>query len=204
MTFADQTLSGFLDALASPDPTPGGGTASAVAGAMGASLLIMVSGLAKSRNSTEAEKHSLTGARHALRPLTARLMDLADADTEAFNVVMSAYRLPKATDEEKTARSAAIQEGLRQASVVPLDTLRVCEQALCQAVEVATCGNRSAVSDVGVAIGLIEAAALGAEANVMINLVSVKDDAFKDATTLETTRLAFTVKAHAASARAEL
>lgn len=179
----------LLAALAGSDPTPGGGTAAAIAGAMGASLLVMVTGLAKSKNNADDEKAALAGARASLEPIAAQLMTLADADTEAFNAVMAAYRLPKSTDEEKTARTGAIQDALRGATVVPLDTLRACADAITHGRLVATHGNRSAASDVGVAIGLLKAAAEGAAANVRINLVSLKDESFKTATDAEASRL---------------
>ena len=79
------TVAGLLSALASPDPTPGGGTAAAIAGAMGTSLLVMVTGLAKSKTNTDDEKAALAGARAALEPISVQLTQLADADTEAFN-----------------------------------------------------------------------------------------------------------------------
>src|SRR5690348_15660973 len=94
--FADMTVAQLLAALASPNPTPGGGTAAAIAGAMGASLLVMVTGLAKSKNNTDEEKAALAAARSAIEPIAARLPALGDADTDAFNEVMAAYRLPKA------------------------------------------------------------------------------------------------------------
>ena len=183
------TVAGLLSALASPDPTPGGGTAAAIAGAMGTSLLVMVTGLAKSKSNTDDEKAALTGARSALEPIATRLTQLADADTDAFNAVMAAYRLPKATDGEKASRSGAIQEALRAATVVPLDTLRACADAIDRGQAVAAHGNRSASSDVGVAIGLLKAAADGAAANVRINLTSLKDESFKTEAEAETTRL---------------
>ena len=183
------SVAGLLSALASPDPTPGGGTAAAITGAMGTSLLVMVTGLAKSKSNTDDEKAALRGARSALEPITTRLTQLADADTEAFNAVMGAYRLPKATDDEKVMRSAAIQEALRAATVVPLDTLRACADAIDRGQTVAAHGNRSASSDVGVAIGLLKAAADGAAANVRINLTSLKDESFKTEAEAETTRL---------------
>lgn len=198
------TVAQFLGALARPDPTPGGGTAAALAGAMAASLLVMVSGLAKSHTNTEAEKEALAAARQALQPLGATLVDLADADSAAFDHVLSAYRLPKATDDEKVARSAAIQSALQGATVVPLHTLRACTEALAQAGVVAACGNRSAVSDVGVAIGLLEAAAAGAEANVRINLGSVHNLHFTSVTGDETGRLVSDASRLAAAARAHL
>src|SRR5688572_28195585 len=122
--FAEMTVGQLLDALSSSEPTPGGGTAAAIAGAMGAALLVMVTGLAKSRNNTDEEKAALGKARAVLQPLTTDLTRLADADSDSFNAVMAAYRLPKATDEEKAARSRAIQGALRGATIVPLDTLR--------------------------------------------------------------------------------
>jgi formiminotetrahydrofolate cyclodeaminase len=198
--FSDMTVAGLLGALASPDPTPGGGTAAAIAGAMGTSLLVMVTGLAKSKSNTDDEKAALAGARAELEPITARLTQLADADTEAFNAVMAAYRLPKATDDEKAARSRAIQDGLRAATVVPLDTLRACAIAIDHGRAVAAHGNRSASSDVGVAIGLLKAAADGAAANVRINLTSLKDEVFRTATEDETTRVLSAATAAASDA----
>lgn len=183
------TVAQLLAALASPDPTPGGGTAAAIAGAMGTSLLVMVTGLAKSRNNLDDEKAALATARAALEPITARLMELADADSAAFNAVMAAYRLPKASDDDKAARTQAIQAALRGATEIPLETLRACADALARAGAVAEYGNPSAASDVGVAIGLLRAAVSGAAANVRINLTGLKDEAFKAATDAETTRL---------------
>lgn len=204
MSFADRSLSAFLDALASPDPTPGGGTASAVAGAMGASLLVMVTGLAKSRHSTDEEKAALAVAREALVPLRDRLSALADEDARSFDAVMAAYRSPKSTDDEKAARKVAIQRALQGATQVPLDTVQASAEAMTQAEAVAACGNPSASSDVGVAIGLIEAAAAGAAANVRINLEGMADAGFTSSTTAELSRLIERVTAAAARARAAL
>src|SRR6476620_2591246 len=108
VSFSSMSVAQLLAALASPDPTPGGGTAAAIAGAMGGSLLVMVTGLAKSNTNTDSEKVALAEARARIEPIVARLTQLADADTEAFNAVMAAYRLPKATDDENAARTRAI------------------------------------------------------------------------------------------------
>ena len=183
------TVAQLLAALASPDPTPGGGTAAAIAGAMGTSLLVMVTGLARSKNNLDQEKAALGVARAALEPISRRLMELADADTQAFNDVMAAYRLAKSTDEEKAARTRAIQAALRGATEVPLETLRACTGALAHAGAVVDNGNASAASDAGVAIGLLRAAAEGAAANVRINLTGLKDAAYVEATGAETARL---------------
>lgn len=194
----------LLDALSSSEPTPGGGTAAAIAGAMGASLLVMVTGLARSRNNTDEEKAALGDARDVLVPLTADLARLADADTEAFNGVMAAYRLPKGSDVEKAARSRAIQDALRGATIAPLDTLRACADALAQAQAVAQHGNRSAASDAGVAVALLRAAAAGAHANVRANLDSIKDEEFKSTTDAEAARLSSAAMADASNAMQRL
>lgn len=203
-TFAGLAVSRFLDALSSPEPTPGGGTAAAIAGAMGASLLAMVAGLPRTRHNTDEERAVLAGVRAAVQPMAARLLTLADADSEAFNEVMAAYKLPKGTEDEKAARSAAIQQGLRRATAAPLDTTRLAAAALAQATLVARFGNRSAASDVGVALGLLEAAAAGAALNVRANLESVKDQAFVEETAATLAQLASTVASDLADARAHL
>lgn len=204
MSFANQPVSAFLDALASSEPTPGGGTAAAIAGAMGVSLLLMVTGLARSKTDTDAEKDELADARAALGPIRQRLVGLADTDTHAFNAVIAAYRLPKTTDEEKAARSAKIQRALHDATSVPLETLRACVDAMEQSVKVAANGNRAATSDAGVAVGLLEAAANGAEANVQANLTSLKDEGFRKVTAAEAARLMREARAQVSAARTQL
>jgi formiminotetrahydrofolate cyclodeaminase len=194
----------LLEALASPNPTPGGGTAAAIAGAMGASLLIMVTGLAKSRNNTDEEKAALAGARAALTPLGKHLAELADADAQSFDRVMAAYRLPKISDEEKAARTQAIQAALQGATTVPLETLRACADVIAQARVVAEHGNRSAASDAGVAVSLLQAAAAGADANVRINLDGIKDEVFRNTIGGEASRLSSAVAADAATAMRHL
>jgi glutamate formiminotransferase/formiminotetrahydrofolate cyclodeaminase len=198
--FADLTLSAFLDQLANSEPTPGGGTASAIAGAMGTSLLIMVTGLPKSKTGSDGERAALANARTVLTPIRARLTDLGDADSEAFNQVMAAYRLPKGTDEEKAARTAAIQRALWGATEIPLETLRACADAIESARVVARCGNSSAASDVGVAVRLLEAGAAGAEANVRINLEGLRDQALRARAAADASRLL--AQANAAGAAA--
>lgn len=202
--FSELQLSAFLDALASPSPTPGGGTASAVAGAMGASLLMMVAGLSKSRTGTEEERVALGEAGAALTSVRDRLAALADTDAEAFDAVMAAYRLPKSTDEEQRARKPAIQQALKAATTTPLDTLRAAGEAMHLAVSIATHGSRPAASDVGVGVSLLEAAAEGATANVKINLEGVHDEAFKGSAAADLEEINTRLSADAAAARAQL
>ena len=176
--FADHSISAFLDALGSSDPTPGGGSAAAVGGAIAVALLMMVAGLPRTRGNTDAERVQLGETRAALVGVRDRLLRLADTDTEAYNAVTAAYRLPKGTDEDKTARKAAIQRAMQGATDAPLDILRAVAEAMGRARVVGEFGNPSAASDVRVALELLEAAGAGAAANVEINLTALQDDAF--------------------------
>ena len=116
MSFSTLSLHDFIQALASAQPTPGGGSAAAVAGAMGTGLLIMVAGLPRTRGNSDEERAELAAVRERLLPLADALERCADHDSEAFNAVMAAYRLPKSSDEEKAARKAAITSGMRAAT----------------------------------------------------------------------------------------
>ncbi len=202
--FADLSISAFVDALASPQPTPGGGTVAALAGAMGASLLMMVSGLPKTRGNTETERETLGKARAAIVPLRDRLLALADEDAEAYDRVVAAYRLAKGTDEEKRARKAAVQEAMRAATEAPLETLRVIAAAVDQAKTVAQFGNPSAASDVRVALELLEAAAAGAAANVETNLTSLDDAGYRKNAASIVIELTNALTEHIASTRTAL
>jgi formiminotetrahydrofolate cyclodeaminase len=174
MKLTELTVTELLAAFQSSNPTPGGGSASALAGAVGASLLTMVAALPKPRAETEEDRERLAEAGRLCATLAKDLTALVDRDSEAYEAVMAAYRLPKNSDTEKTARSQAIQEGLRQATATPLDVMRACAAAIEQAVVVARHGNASASSDVQVAVELLRAGVVGARANVEINLKSLK------------------------------
>jgi formiminotetrahydrofolate cyclodeaminase len=181
MSFSNLTVRDFLGSLAGAEPTPGGGTAAAIAGAMGASLLMMVAGLNRTRGNTDEERAALADVRTRLAPLAEALVRAADRDAEAFDAVMAAYRRPKSTDDEKAARKAAIAEAMRGATDMPLETLRLAAAALDLGETVARLGNPSAASDAGVGAGLLAAAAEGAAANVRINLDSAGDEAYRRA-----------------------
>jgi methenyltetrahydrofolate cyclohydrolase len=175
MKLTDRTVTDLLAAFRSSDPTPGGGSASALAGAVGASLLAMVAKLPRSRATTEEDAERLSSAGERCTALSEELAALIDRDSEAYERVMAAYRRPKGTDEEKAARSAAIQDGLAAAIGAPLDVMRACAAATEQGVVVARLANLSASSDVQVAFELLGAGLRGAKLNVEINLGSVKD-----------------------------
>src|SRR5688500_635431 len=140
-------LTDLLDAFASNDPVPGGGSAAALAGAVGASLLIMVAGLPKTKTGAPEEAADLSEASARLRPLRDSLASLVERDSEAYAAVIEAMRLPKATDAEKEARRAGIGAAIREAIEVPMDTMRACQQALRGAVVVADNGNANAATD---------------------------------------------------------
>ena len=189
MSFSTKSVHEFIESLSSAEPTPGGGTAAAIAGAMGTGLLMMVAGLARTRGNTDEERSVLAGVRTELAPLVAALETCADRDSDAFNAVMAAYRRPKSTDDEKAARKAAIAEAMRGATEAPLETLRLAARALALGETVVRLGNPSAASDAGVGVGLLAAAAHGAAANVRINLAGLPDDAYRADATAETEML---------------
>jgi formiminotetrahydrofolate cyclodeaminase len=201
MSLIELSARDLLDAFSSRDPTPGGGSASALASAVGASLLMMVAGLPKTRSGSDDDRAALTAAAGALAGLRARLTDAIDQDAAAYDQVVAAYKRPKATADEQAARKAAIQQALRAATEVPLDVMRLSSAALDQAVIVAGHGYRSASSDAGVAIALLMSGTAGARLNVDVNLSSLTDAAYTDAIRGETAALMQT--ARAAAGRAE-
>jgi len=175
---SERTVTDLLAAFRSPEPTPGGGSASALAGAVGASLLAMVAALPRTRAANAEDEEALREAGQRCAALSDELTTLIDRDSEAYEQVMAAYRRPKGTDEEKAARSAAIQTALRGAIDAPLAVMRACANASIRAIAVASFGNPSAASDVQVGLELLMAGLRGARLNVEINLESVKDPAY--------------------------
>jgi methenyltetrahydrofolate cyclohydrolase len=188
----DKPVRDLLAAFASSDPTPGGGSASAIASAIGASLLMMVGGLSKTRSGSEEDRASLAAAVAALTGVQRQLTGAIDLDTEAYDQVVAAYKMPKASppgDAAQDPRKAAIQRALKGATDVPLGIMRLSALALRQAQVVAAHGHRAAASDVGVALALLAAGLRGARLNVEINLGSLTDAAYADAVRAEVVRL---------------
>lgn len=185
----DKSVRELLDAFGSAEPTPGGGSASALASAIGASLLMMVTALPKTRSGSDADRAALAEAAPALADIQRALVGAIDADAAAYDRVVAAYKLPKEDVVSGVSRTEAIQRALRVATDVPLSVARLSAQALGRAAIVAAHGNRSAASDVGVAISLIQAGLDGARWNVEINVKSVTDSAYSTAATAEISRL---------------
>ena len=171
-------ITDFLEELGSNSPAPGGGGISALAGALGGALTAMVCRLTVD-NSKYAEVQSEIQAILAEADrLSAKLTNCVDADTEAFNQVMAAYKLPKATDAEKTARSEAIQKAMQHAADLPLGVAECCLRVLAMSGRVLKIGNANAASDAAVAGLMAHAGLHGALYNVKINLGSIKDEKF--------------------------
>lgn len=192
----DRSVSSLLDAFSSADPTPGGGSAAALVGATGASLLAMVAGMPKSRTNVADERTALDQAHRELLTVRHALVELIDRDSAAYDLVMAAFRKPKSTDDEKAARRAAVQDATRVATEVPLETIQVCVAAMRAGRAAAAHGNPSAASDVKVGYRLLMAAAESAGDNVDINLGGLADEALQAAIRAETTQLMEEAAAH--------
>jgi formiminotetrahydrofolate cyclodeaminase len=174
----DQSVKVFLEQLASKSATPGGGSAAAIIGGMGAALVAMVCNLTlgkKNYEAVEAEMRSTLTAAEALRE---RLTELVRADVEAFNRVMAAYALPKDGAVQQEARSAAIQDALRGATEVPLACARACADVIRISRVVAEHGNSNVVTDAGVAVLAGYAGLKSAALNVYVNTSAIKDQGF--------------------------
>jgi formiminotetrahydrofolate cyclodeaminase len=200
-TYASMALVDLLDAFASNDPVPGGGSAAALAGAVGASLLVMVAGISTTRTGAPEETADLAEASARLRPLREKLASLVQQDSDAYTAVMTAMRLPKQAEADKRARRDAIDAAMRQATEVPLETMRCCQQALRGALVVAAGGNRNAASDIGMGVELLLAALRGAAMNVDVNVRSLSDGAFVDRVRAERDELDAEAASDAARAR---
>lgn len=181
MKLADMQVTQFCDVLASDAPAPGGGSTAALEGALGAALTAMVCGLTtvgKSKEKyAEYQEFVLASQKKAL-DLKARFVDVMDRDTEAFNVVSAAFGMPKATDEEKAARSAAIQEGLKGCTKTPMEMMELIDETLTLAQSLLGRFNDTSASDLGVAFLSLKAGIQGAWLNVLINVGSLKDQEF--------------------------
>lgn len=204
MRLSERPFTALLAAFRAPSPTPGGGSAAALASAVGASLLAMVASMPKHRAATGEDVDRLRGAAGRCTHLSERLAALVDEDSDAYDQVVAAYKLPTASEAEQAERGARIQEALRTAVEVPLEVMRYCAEAIEVASVVAAFGNPNAASDVGVALELLGAGARGARLNVEINLPGLKDAQLADHLRDESSRLASETDTGVTAARARL
>ncbi len=172
------TVEEFCRVLGSNAPAPGGGSVAALSGALGAELVAMVCRLSRGKEDLLAHQEVLATVLDRAEALAVSLLDRVDRDTEAFNGVMAAFKMPKGTDEEKMARSAAIQAGYQEAVHSPLGIAKECLEVLRLAESCLGKFNLNALSDLGVAAMEAKAGLEGAVMNVRINLPSIKDQAF--------------------------
>ncbi len=182
-SLAGLTLTQFSDRLASAEPVPGGGSASAIAGSFAASLLAMVA-----RLSVDRPKYAAYLTTHGRALATGErgrtvLLELADADARAYSSFAAARKLPKETAAEQAGRDEATRVAARASSEVPLTVVSECARLLDDIAAMAGRSNLNAASDLEVAARLAAAAARGAAANVLINLPMVSDEAYAATTT---------------------
>ena len=176
-----QPIGEFLDDLASERPTPGGGGAAAISGAMGAALVSMVCNLTIGKPKYAEVEADLKQVLVKSEVLRGELTQAVADDVKAFDAVMGAYGLPKAdTDEGKAARTAKIQAALKEATDVPLECARLCAEVIKLAEVTADKGNLNVISDAGVAVQSAYAGLLSAALNVRVNAASIKDREFAD------------------------
>jgi Methenyl tetrahydrofolate cyclohydrolase len=186
---ASLSVSKFLDETASNSPAPGGGSVSALAASLGAALASMVCRLTIGKNSNATVQIELESVLIKSEKLRAKFTALIDEDTNAFKKVIAAYRLPKETTEQNAQRAAAIQAAYKEATVVPLQLLELCAEAVALLKIVGEKGNKNSLTDAGVAVLMLGAACDGAAMNVRINLASITDLSFVEANKILTNSL---------------
>lgn len=178
----EMSVEDFLEQLSSDCPTPGGGSVAALQGATGAALIEMVARLTIGREKFREHEELMKSALEGAYRLRIELADLIDMDTDSYDNVTSAYKLPKGTEEEKAMRGTAIQDALKMATNIPAETMEKAEQALSIAEGMKGKVNPNCASDLEVAILSLRAASMGAWQNVLTNLCGIKDELFVERT----------------------
>ncbi len=181
--FIEKSLRQYIADVASNEPTPGGGSVSALVGSLGGALTNMVSNLSVGKKAYEELsdeiKNQMAASNKEVEEIVEVLNNIVDEDTKAFDKVMVAFKLPKETDEEKLARTNAIQEGYKIALEVPLRCAEKCLRVLTLQSVFARYGNVNAITDIGVGTLLAYSGLEGALFNVTINLGSIKNEEYK-------------------------
>jgi len=180
MSIAQASIEEFLNRLASADPTPGGGSAAAIMGASGAALVSMVCNVSIGKKGYEAAERELRAVLEQSETLRRRLTAMVEDDVSAFDGLMAAYKLPKATEDDKARRAEAIQRSLERATQVPLDCARACGEVIALSRRAGEKGYQHVISDAGVGVSAAYAALRSAALNVFINAPSLKDRAFAE------------------------
>ena len=181
----NMTVEQFAMQTASNEPVPGGGSISALAGALAAALTEMVAGLTIGKKKYAEVEEEMKKAVAPMHEICEHLLDDIKRDSESFDLYMQALTLPKEPEEEKAARTKAMQDGLKAAVAVPLSVAKRAYEVMPYAEVMVTKGNKTAVTDALVATMMARTAVLGALFNVKINLESIKDEAFVEETAKE-------------------
>ncbi|MBN2583335.1 MAG: cyclodeaminase/cyclohydrolase family protein [Planctomycetes bacterium] len=184
-SYLDRPLRDYLDDAAANKATPGGGSVAALAGALATTMASMAANFTTGKEKYKDVEPRIQADLVLLAEARGKFVELMHADMDAYSAVMDAYRLPKATDDEKAARAEAIQKALAASMQVPLAATRLAEQVLEAAVELANIANANLLSDVAVAAVLAEAAFAASRVNVEVNLGGIEDAAVVAATTKE-------------------
>ncbi|MCH5163730.1 MAG: cyclodeaminase/cyclohydrolase family protein [Clostridiales bacterium] len=177
MKLVDMTVASYMDLLNSDAPAPGGGSASALCGAQGAALVSMVAGLTIGKKKYPLDQELCIEVAKKTSELKDAFLKQVDKDTEAFNLVSAAFKLPKETDEEKAARSKAIADATLVATKVPFETMGICLETLNYTKSLIGHSNTNAASDLGVSALNLISCMRGAWLNVLINLGGLSDEA---------------------------
>lgn len=172
-------LNKFIEEVGSSSPAPGGGSVSALCGALSNALNLMVCNLTVNKKQVEPNKAELEKIINRTKARINNLTRLIDEDTNAFIKVMAAYKLPKASEEEKLYRKGQIEKAILSATDVPFQTCKECFEALKDAIKLLDICNKNCISDVGVAVKLALAGLEGASLNVKINLPGLNTDLLK-------------------------
>jgi formiminotetrahydrofolate cyclodeaminase len=200
-SFSDLTLRAFVDRLASAEPVPGGGSASAVAASLGAALVAMVAALSQGRPRYAAHQKLHARAIDRGHALAARFLELADEDADAYAAFSRAMKLPRDSPHEQAARAAALRGAAKGAATIPMLTVEACVEMVELAEALVGRSNVNASSDLNVAAMLGEAAARGAAENVIVNLPAIEDDTYSGEATVRVKQLLDIVESIAATAR---
>ena len=178
MKLIEMTLTGFVDTAASDAPAPGGGSVSALEGALGAALTSMVCALTLGKKKYADVQDLAASTEKQALALKDRYLDVIDRDTEAFNAVSAVFAMPKETDADKAARRAAMQAALKLCTATPVEMMELAVEVLRMIDTVSGKLNASAASDLGCAILAMKSAIQGAWLNVLINVGGIDDAAF--------------------------
>jgi len=187
--FVDLPINVFLDTVASGEPTPGGGSVSALCGALSAALAEMVARITAGKTNDELIRKKMAEILESVSKLKKLFAEDIDRDSAAYEAVMKAYKMPKETDREKKERQSAVQEALKEAARVPLEVAEMGIRVLGLAEILVKEGTQNAITDAAVGALLARSAIIGALYNVRINLLSIKDASFRDRVKHEAERI---------------